>query len=409
MSPFTIDPDILERAATNKQRVYIRAVREHGGFRAAARALGLSHEDSARASIRALETKVRQSQQLDTPDHAEIRAATKGWAPEYGLNRPLPPGFTAKGFSTLRKLDDGSLQWEKTEVDKELRHQAILAGIRAEVQNVTRLAPLPAPASFNKHLLNLYIFTDYHLGMRAWAEEGGAHWDMATAEDLIIRCFRQMLATAPDAAVGFIAQIGDFMHFDGLRAVTPTSGHLLDAAAQYQEIVRACIRILRTLVDLALQKHERVVILAAEGNHDLGSSAWMRELLAVLYEDDPRVEIVNNGMPYYAYRWGVNMLAFHHGHGTKITNWPLKFASFFSEMWGLTKKRYAHGGHYHHEIEAKELDGMKTLQHPTLAPNDRHSALGAYHSERQTNVFTYDDRFGEMMKLIFTPQMLEAA
>jgi len=404
-----IDPALADHpAANNKQRIYIKAVIKTGGFRAAAKELGV-HPDAVRQSIRAFEKRIAQAGQIDTPNHEEIRQATKGWAPEYGLDRPLPPGFTAKGYSTMRKLEDGSLQWEKMELDKELRHQAILAGIRAECSNVVRLKPLPAPTRTNQHLLNLYIFTDYHLGMRAWSEEGGAHWDLPTAQKLIIDCFQQMLAMAPDAKVGFIGQLGDFMHFDGLKAVTPQSGHLLDAAAQYQEIVRACIRILRALVDLALQKHEKVVILAAEGNHDMGSSAWMRELLAVMYENDPRVEIVNNGAPYYAYRWGVNMLAFHHGHGAKLTTWAAKFAANFAKMWGLTTKRYAHGGHYHHEIESKELDGMKCIQHPTLAPNDRHSALGAYHSERQTNVFTYDDRYGEMLKLIFTPEMLEAA
>ena len=384
-----IDPGLIDYA-TDRQKEYIEAIKEHGSRRAAGAALKISHSAIARSMI-ALAHK----------------AALKGYAPGH-FTAGVAPGYTMGKVTIQRRNPDGTFIWERQSPDEAMRHRAHLEAIQEACSDCIRLAPLPAPTQTLKHLLNLYVFTDYHLGMRAWSEEGGADWNMVIAEKLIIAAFQHMIASSPAAEVGFIGQLGDFMHFDGLRPVTPTSGHIVDAAASYHEIVRACIRILRALVDLALQKHNKVVILAAEGNHDLGSSAWMRELLAAMYENEPRVEVVNNGKPYYAYQWGKTMLAFHHGHGTKKDNWPMTFAAHFAEMWGRTTKRYAMGGHYHHEIHKGEAAGMKIFQFPTLAPNDRHSALGGYSSERQTSVMTFDSRFGLSAENIVTPQMLEA-
>jgi hypothetical protein len=256
-------------------------------------------------------------------------------------------------------------------------------------------------------LLTQYTLTDYHLGMRAWAEEGGADWNLTIAEDLLTRSFEYLVAHAPRSHTALICQLGDFMHFDGLSPVTPTSRHIVDTDAHYAEIVRVAIRCLRRLVDFALTKHERVVVLAAEGNHDIASSVWMRELLKTLYENEPRVTVMDSGKPYYAYQWGRTMLAFHHGHGRKKEGLSHYFAAAFAKMWGDTLYRFGHSGHYHHEIVVKEEPGMKWTQHPTLAPNDSHSARGGYVAERQATATTYSSRTGWIGTTPVTPSMLE--
>jgi hypothetical protein len=199
------------------------------------------------------------------------------------------------------------------------------------------------------------------------------------------------------------------MHFDSLTPVTPTSRHVVDAAGHYQEIVRVAIRCLRRLVDFALTQHARVVILAAEGNHDIASSVWMRELLKTLYENEPRVEVMDSPNPYYAFQWGHTMLAFSHGHLRKKESLSQYFAAAFAKMWGETRYRYGSSGHYHHEVTVKEEPGMKWRQFPTLAPNDSHSARGAYCSQRLALATTYSDRTGFAGEIGVGPDMLEAA
>ncbi|MCR2185578.1 winged helix-turn-helix domain-containing protein, partial [Salmonella enterica] len=89
-----------------------------------------------------------------------------------------------------------------------------------------------------------------------------------------------------------------FAHFDSLRPVTPTSGHIVDASSHYAEIVRAIIRIMRRMVEMALAKHNRVVLLMAEGNHDIASSVWMREVAKSWYVNEPRVEVIDSAHPF---------------------------------------------------------------------------------------------------------------
>lgn len=379
----------LRDYATPLQATYLDAVEAHGSQRAAERALGLAN-DTIGSAMRRL----------------SAAAARKGFAPGH-FNDGVAPGYLM-GKVTVQRGAAGEIErtWERQSPDQSRAMEAMLAAVEELKADIPRAKPSAAPVVTVHSLLTQYTLTDYHLGMRAWAEEGGADWNLAIAEDLLTRSFEYLVAAAPRARVGLICQLGDFMHFDGLMPVTPTSRHVVDAAGHYTEIVRVAIRCLRRLVDHALTKHERVVILAAEGNHDIASSVWMRELLKTLYELEPRVEVLDSGKPFYAYQHGATMLAFHHGHGRKKETLSAYFAAAFSTMWGATRYRYGHSGHYHHEVVVKEEPGMKWTQHPTLAPNDSHSARGGYVSERQASATTYSDRTGRVFETVVTPEML---
>ena len=385
------DPELL-RWATPTQRKALEIVTKHGkSIYKTEKDLGLN-KDSLGKPIRRLYKF----------------AASRGYAPQHDLTRIVPEPYTVTGVSTYyQKTEEIPAQWVKIKLDDSQRHAAMLEAIEEAMKGLPVLPPTTQPIYSIAELLNVHVFTDYHIGMRAWSEEGGAHWDIETAEALIIRAFRYMLDNSPNAAVGFIAQLGDFAHFDSLRPVTPTSGHIVDASGHYTEIVRAIIRIMLKMISMALAKYGRVIVLMAEGNHDISSSVWMRELLKAMFIDEPRVEIVDSATPFYAFEWGQTMIAVHHGHAKKLPDMPKMFANLFSAMWGRTTKRYGKAGHYHHEIVTGEDSGMKITQYPTLAPNDSHSARHGYNSNRQTSVETYSARFGKMSELVVTPEMLQ--
>lgn len=386
---FIVDP-ILKQWASERVSDYVDSVNVTRSYRRSAKEFGVA-PDSVRMAIVALKK----------------RALLHGYSPEHKLINPVPEPYIMKGYS---QYDDKTRTWLKTRLDVQLYEKGILQGIESAGASIARLPALPRPVGTKAKLLNLFTVTDYHMGMRAWAKEGGAHWDLKTAEDLLLAAFEHMIAATPDAATGFLSQLGDFLHFDGLKAVTPTSGNVLDAAAQYPEMVDAVVRVLRRIIDMLLFKHEKVVVLMAEGNHDLASSTWLRRILQVAYEREPRVEFIGltQEVPYYVYQHGKVMLAFHHGHMKKLDQLPLFFAANSAEMWGATIKRYGHSGHYHHLYE-KQHPGIVWLQHPTLAPNDSHSARNAYVQERASIGITYHADFGESTRTIFTPEMLEAA
>jgi hypothetical protein len=193
-----------------------------------------------------------------------------------------------------------------------------------------------------------------------------------------------------------------------LEAKTPTSGHILDQDGRFPKVVAAAVRILRRVISFALSRHDQVIVLLAEGNHDLASSVWLRVMFKALYEHEPRVHVIDSELPYYVYQHGQTMLAWHHGHLKKNDQLPLLFAAQFPRVWGDTTKRYAHTGHRHH-VEEKEHAGMTVVQHSTLATRDAYAARGGWMSERQCTAITYHAEYGQVCRNTVTPEMLEAA
>lgn len=324
-----------------------------------------------------------------------------------GVSETIPEGHTVKGVSTLYNAEgEVAGQWVKTTRDEQLAKLAQETAIRELAKKIPRQAPIPAPKHGNKRLLNLYTLTDCHVGMLSWHRETGADWDLKIAEKVLTDCFLQLIAQAPEADSAVVNQGGDFLHTDGLLALTPTSGHVLDADGRYQKIVETAVRLLRTLVNAALMKHKQVTVLMQDANHDPVGGTWLRALFAALYERDKRVRVEISPLPYVALRHGKTMLAFHHGHLSKNDNLPLLMAAKFPDLWGQTLKRYCHTGHRHH-VEEKEHAGMTVIQHPTLAAPDAYAARGGWLTERQATAITYHDQWGQVGRTTVIPEMVE--
>jgi hypothetical protein len=336
------------------------------------------------------------------------QAAIQGFSPEHDMTRTVPDAYVVKGVSTYYNKDGKpSGQWVKSSLDNERRQELIREAFEAMAEELPRLPPIDKPSDTYSELCNLYTFTDYHMGMLAWHKEGGADWDIKIAEKMLTDCFDVMVTNSPRAKIGFINQLGDFLHSDGMMPVTPTSGHILDQDGRFSKIVQTAIRVLRRIIDLALMKHEQVIVLMAEGNHDMASSIWLRAMFKALYENEPRVTVIDSELPYYHYEHGKTMLCFHHGHLSKNDALPLLFASQFAPVWGRTTKRYCHTGHRHH-TEEKEHSGMTVIQHPTLSARDAYAARGGWISERQATSITYHTKYGQVARNTVTPEMIEA-
>ena len=384
-----IDPKLLE-FATPAGVDHIKAVIEHGGMRQAARALGVHHRTIGRSV-----------------DRAKARAARQGYAPDNDMRKIAPPGFVVKGTSTYYD-EAGTLkaQWVKTDADKEAQLAIQEAAYAALAESLPREAARPAPAARRADLCTVYTLTDSHVGMLAWHKEGGADWDLEIAERTLTGAFDRLVESSPPAQTCVVAQLGDFLHSDGLLPVTPTSNHILDQDGRFSKVVQAAVRVLRRVIRTALDHHETVRVLMAEGNHDMASSVWLRVMFKALYENEPRVQMIDGELPFYAMQHGQTMLAWHHGHLKKNDALPLLFAAQYPRMWGDTTKRYCHTGHRHH-VEEKEHSGMTVLQHSTLAARDAYAARGGWHSERQAASITYHSRWGQVARHTVTPEMLD--
>lgn len=378
----------LRTWATVRQLEYLDALEKHGSNQKAAKAIGVDRRSFDQALNRLRE-----------------RAARKGRAPGH-FDSGVAPGYLMGKVTVQRGPNkDVERTWERQSPDDTLREQAVREAFEAMAQDLPRVPPSEKPLLTSDSLVTLYTLTDSHVGMLSWHKETGADWDLAIAERVLTGCFEQMVNASPPSCVGFVNQLGDFLHSDGLLPVTPTSGHVLDQDGRFSKLVSTAVRILRRVIDMALKRHEKVVVLMAEGNHDMASSVWLRVMFRALYENEPRVEVIDSPLPYYAYRHGKTMLAFHHGHLKKNDQLPILFAAQFPETWGATTKRYAHCGHRHHG-EEKEHSGMTVIQHPTLAARDAYAARGGWIAERQVSAITYHAEWGQVGRVTITPEML---
>lgn len=387
---YAVDPALYE-FCTVRQLEVLEAINKHKSIRAAARAIGM-HKSQAAEALSLVKKK----------------AALQGFSPEHDLTRKVAPGFKARGHSTLYRRGEPEpvVQWVKTSVDDAQREQIILDAVAALMEDVPRVKPTAFDGEPTAHdLCNVYTLTDCHVGMKSWHRETGADWDLGIAESVLVGAFRMMVRSSPKADTCVVSQLGDFLHFDSLIAETPGHKHPLDADSRYSKVVRVAINILRATVDEALQHHRTVTLLIAEGNHDLAGSVWLRHLFAILFEREPRVTVIDSELPYYVIRHGKTMLGWHHGHLKKFDQLPGLFAASFPQDWGATEKRYIHTGHLH-SVHEKESNGVKLVQHPTLAARDAWAARGGWISERQVTAITYSARFGEVARNTVTPEML---
>lgn len=318
----------------------------------------------------------------------------------------VPQTHFVKGYSTLYDGDGNIKQeWVKTDIEKQDAYEAIREAVENLTDEMPREKTVKLPKINNNDLASCYVLTDYHLGQLSWGDECGEDWDMEIAYELINNWFGSAIKSAPNSHTGVLCQLGDFLHWDGMEAVTPSSGHVLDADSRFPKLVDLSIKALRIIIKMMLEKHKHVHVVLAEGNHDMSSSIWLRSLFSALFENEPRVTIDNTHSPFYCFEWGLTSLFFHHGHKKRIGQISNVFAGKYREVFGRTKYSYGHMGHMHH-IDVKEDQLMVIEQHPTLSAKDAHSARGGYASKRAANVVTYSKKYGEVSRMTIRPEMV---
>lgn len=382
---------LLDFCNTPKQQELIKAIDAcHGNVTGAARLLGLE------GATTNYQRTFRQVQE---------KAAKAGYAPGH-FNDGVAPGY-AMGKVTVHRGKDGEIKntWERQSPSEEAREAAFLAAIEGLRDDLPREPLIPRPAPADDKLLNMFTLTDSHVGMMAWHEEGGDNWDLKIAEDTLCEAFRQMITRSPPAKTAIVNQLGDFLHFDGIEAVTPTSKHIVDVDGRFAKISRVAVRILRRVINMALETHESVHVICAEGNHDIDASNWMTIALEIAYENNPRCKIETTPLPFYSYRHGKTLLGFHHGHTKKTESLPLLFAQLFRSDWGASEHTYIHTGHRHH-VSEKDSQGVFLVQHATLAARDAYAARFGYLAARRAAAITYHADYGEWGRAIVTPDML---
>ena len=160
-------------------------------------------------------------------------------------------------------------QWVKSQTDEERQFEILVERLEAAQEGLKPFKRVAAPKAADDDLLTLLTITDFHLGMYAYEAETGDDWDMSIARDVFTNSINDMIKASPKSGTGVLCQLGDFLHWDGILTVTPQSGHILDADTRYGKLVEMAMSIMTEAVKMMLRKFDKVVVISAEGNHDI--------------------------------------------------------------------------------------------------------------------------------------------
>jgi UDP-2,3-diacylglucosamine pyrophosphatase LpxH len=339
--------------------------------------------------------------------HAE---ATAGATPAHLRPMVIPDGFGATRLTTLVKTDNPEmpLQWVRASVDPERMREMLQEAARAMTADLPRVEPRPAAAHHNADLLVAYPMGDPHIGMRAWALECGEDWDLHIAERVHCQAMADLVDAAPPAETALIVNLGDLFHYDSMAAVTPRSGHQVDADGRYAKMIAVGIKVMRQCITSALAKHKTVHVVNVQGNHDETGSLWLAAALHDTYEHEPRVVVELSPALFHYHRFGANLIGMHHGHTCKPAGLPGVMASDQAELWGQTRHRYWWTGHVHHE-SLREYPGVTVETFNTLAAKDAYATAGGWRSRRLMQAIVLHREGGIKARHIVTAESVQQA
>jgi hypothetical protein len=288
----------------------------------------------------------------------------------------------------------GTTRWSKPRIeDDPAQWVEIIKEAFADAPRAAQMDPPTGP----KDLCAVFPVADLHIGLLTDEEEVGEDWSSKKSHHVFADVFARLAHVTPSADTAILAQLGDLMHVDDQRNVTPQSGHQLDADTRYFMILRRAVTAMKFAIDTLRAKYPRVIYRGCRGNHDITAHHAVTLALAEHYREIEGVEIVQNAGEFYVREFGANMIVLHHGDKAKPERLVQFAAAQWPEIWGRTKHRLALSGHVHHDTR-KDVGGMAFESVGTIIPRDFHAYANAYAARRALVSITLDRSQGEVSR-----------
>jgi hypothetical protein len=385
------DEQLLER---------VRLYREHGSANKAAQAIGLNRRVMDRSLRIAAERglmgtdpvlpgfRIAVVKSVTNADGNTIRTTVEQREAR-GAQHQVPPGHIIKGKSMLVDGEGRTIvEWVKTRAgDIDPEEQA-----RIFEEAFADFKPSAAPATppdGDDDTLVVYPLADWHLGMYAWSKETlGSDWDLTIANQTIRAAMFEAINRAPPAAHALVLGIGDLLHADSAKNLTPDSGNIMDVDTRYEKCLRSLATLITDITDRIRNKHTNVRLVLKEGNHDRSSTAGLRIAAHMFYRNTPGIVIDTDPSPFSFHHFGCNLLGATHGDGAKLADLPLIMARLQPEAWAASTTRHWHTGHIHHDSE-KEIQGVACYSHRAPIPPDAWHTRQGYVSGRSVKAIIY--------------------
>ena len=317
-----------------------------------------------------------------------------------------PDGYEIKGTSTLVDADGNTVvQWIKTGIDRERQEAMFREMVAGMVAEIEPLAPEGAPQATDPDLLAVYPVGDHHVGMYAWDEEAGGDYNIHEAKRLLVSSVERLSESMPRAREALVVILGDFFHYDSLDPVTPTAKNQLDSDGRFPLMVRTGMEILRRVVELAKARHELVHLIVQAGNHDPATAVFLAESFAMLYEQEPRVQVDTSPRRFHYHEHGKALIGVCHGHERrKLEDLALIMAEDQREAWGRTFHRYWYTGHVHKD-RVLDVQGTRIESFRILPPRDAWAEGHGYRGRSEMKGIVIHAEHGEVQRVTVNPEM----
>ena len=323
---------------------------------------------------------------------------------EYQANDPaINASMQAVGTNLIPKL-----AWAKTKGDDGTSYSVLLKPdplpddtldrIRQAFEGMKPAEPIAPPEYADSDLATIIPIADAHVGLRAWGRETGSDYNTDIACDRIREWVGRCVAASPSSNQAFIVDVGDLTHANDDTNATPRSKHVLDVDTRHFRTLEMTIAALASAAETALAKFGKVTIVILPGNHNPHAYLAILFALAERYRNEPRITVVKDPGEFWSYKFGKNMLAFHHGDKAKVERLVLYLADEFPEMWGETRFRYLFTGHLHHHKSA-DVGGVQWEQLRALTEKDAYATSHAYSARAQLQAITLHRTKGEVARV----------
>jgi hypothetical protein len=307
-------------------------------------------------------------------------------------------GYRVKGTSTLYGPDgEVKATWVKTDAEKP-SVESISADLREALDGFEPPTAFPAaPQQAEKDLVTIYPLADWHIGLLSWAKETKYNWDLKIGQGVIKTAMGRLVAGAPAATQGVVLGLGDLLHSDNYDNMTARSKNVLDVDGRYPKLLSAATQLILHTIDLALSRHERVLVRILPGNHDDQSAIAVTLAVSMYYRNEARVSVDDDAGRFWWWSWGKSILGATHGDQAKMKDLPLIMATRNAEAWGKSKFRYIYTGHIHRET-SQEISGVRVESFQTPVAPDSWTVGMGYTPGRSVQAITLHKDHGEIMR-----------
>jgi len=262
----------------------------------------------------------------------------------------------------------------------------------------------PTQEHLDENLANLVLSTDVHMGLFATVDDSAEDWDTDKMVARLTDAYDYLFSCIPKAKTCIIVDLGDSLESPDNTNKTRKSGHSLDVSNKHARNLRAIYESFIYAITKALETHELVYFYNIEGNHEVEQAIAIREVIRMVFKDNPRVIVNEDSRAIKYHQHGSTLLQFFHGDQMKPIKAGEVMAHDCHSIFSSTQHRFSHHGHFHID-SVRDGSLCKVEGHRHLAPSNTWSWSGGHRRGIGTmKAITYHTEQGEISRNIYNVQ-----